>query len=106
MVCWTQHATAYWHTIYNIKENLSYSEAYKIKLKFSKIFSPESKPALQFLPPREGYVPVYIRVGDTPLREVNPDIDAAFHEDETVARRIDEEVKKIQNSIYRIKEIN
>lgn len=34
----------------------------------------------QFLPTREGYVPVYIRLGDTPLNEINPDLAIAFHE--------------------------
>lgn len=34
----------------------------------------------QFLPTREGYVPVYIRMGDTPLNEINPDLAVAFHE--------------------------
>lgn len=26
-----------------------------------------------------GYVPVYIRTGDTPLEEINPDLAEAFH---------------------------
>jgi len=51
---------------------------------FSLIFAviqiSESGPVYQFLPPREGYVPVYIRVGDTPLDEINPDLALAFHE--------------------------
>lgn len=34
----------------------------------------------QFLPTREGYVPVYIRMGDTPLNEINPELAVAFHE--------------------------
>lgn len=34
----------------------------------------------QFLPDREGYVPVYIRLGDTPLNEINEDLAIAFHE--------------------------
>ncbi|XP_075163519.1 uncharacterized protein LOC142236145 [Haematobia irritans] len=37
----------------------------------------------QELPPRAGHVPVYIRVGDTPLSEVNPKLVEAFHEEET-----------------------
>jgi len=41
----------------------------------------ESAPVYQFLPPKEGYVPVYIRLGDTPLDEINPDLASAFHED-------------------------
>jgi len=28
----------------------------------------------------EGYVPVYIRHGDTPLQEINPELAVAFHE--------------------------
>lgn len=34
----------------------------------------------QFLPTRDGYVPVYIRVGETPLNEINPELAEAFHE--------------------------
>ncbi|XP_031624681.1 uncharacterized protein LOC116341643 [Contarinia nasturtii] len=34
----------------------------------------------QHLPNREGYVPVYIRLGDTPLTEINPELAIAFHE--------------------------
>ncbi|KAI8123325.1 hypothetical protein CVS40_6119 [Lucilia cuprina] len=36
----------------------------------------------QELPPKPGYVPVYIREGDTPLSQVNPILVEAFHEDE------------------------
>ncbi|XP_018578743.1 uncharacterized protein LOC108916905 [Anoplophora glabripennis] len=32
----------------------------------------------QFLPALPGYVPVYIRTGDTPLEEINPDLAEAF----------------------------
>lgn len=39
----------------------------------------DSRP-YQFLPSREGYVPVYIRMGDTPLDEINPELAVAFHE--------------------------
>lgn len=38
----------------------------------------DSAPALQELEPRDGYVPVYIRVGDTPLKEINPMLAEAF----------------------------
>ncbi|XP_047985042.1 uncharacterized protein LOC125225387 [Leguminivora glycinivorella] len=39
----------------------------------------EARPKWQFLPPVPGYVPVYIRTGDTPLEEINPDLAEAFH---------------------------
>ncbi|XP_013188656.2 uncharacterized protein LOC106133470 [Amyelois transitella] len=39
----------------------------------------EGRPKWQFLPPVPGYVPVYIRTGDTPLEEINPDLAEAFH---------------------------
>lgn len=42
-------------------------------------FEIESFP-YQFLPMREGYVPVYIRMGDTPLNDINPELAIAFHE--------------------------
>uniref|UniRef100_A0A182S6F2 Uncharacterized protein n=1 Tax=Anopheles maculatus TaxID=74869 RepID=A0A182S6F2_9DIPT len=32
------------------------------------------------LKPREGYVPVYIRLGDQPLADINPELAAAFRE--------------------------
>ncbi|XP_012286590.1 serine/arginine repetitive matrix protein 1 [Orussus abietinus] len=35
---------------------------------------------LQVLPSIPGYVPVYIRHGDQPLEEINPDLAEAFHE--------------------------
>lgn len=35
--------------------------------------------ARQYLPAIPGYIPVYIRAGDTPLEEINPDLAAAFH---------------------------
>ncbi|KAM3967646.1 uncharacterized protein ACR2FA_011201 isoform 2-T2 [Aphomia sociella] len=38
-----------------------------------------ARPKWQFLPPMPGYVPVYIRTGDTPLEEINPDLAEAFH---------------------------
>lgn len=39
----------------------------------------EARPKWQFLPPRDGYIPVYIRPGDTPLEEINPELAEAFH---------------------------
>lgn len=39
----------------------------------------EARPARQMLPPMKGYVPVYIREGDTPLEEINLDLAEAFH---------------------------
>lgn len=59
----------------------------------------ESRPN-QVLPPREGYVPVYIRVGDTPLEHINPSLAQAFHEP-LPARKIvsDYEVSEIINLI-------
>ncbi|XP_013149566.1 PREDICTED: uncharacterized protein LOC106111910 isoform X2 [Papilio polytes] len=39
----------------------------------------EARPRWQFLPPVPGYVPVYIRSGDTPLEEINPELAEAFH---------------------------
>jgi hypothetical protein len=51
-----------------------------ISLIFAVIQISESAPVYQFLPHREGYVPVYIRLGDTPLDEINPDLALAFHE--------------------------
>lgn len=45
---------------------------------------------------REGYVPVYIRLGDTPLNEINPELAIAFHEVGPNARQIksDDSVRK------------
>ncbi|XP_055298674.1 uncharacterized protein LOC129566615 isoform X2 [Sitodiplosis mosellana] len=34
----------------------------------------------QFLPMKEGYVPVYIRLGEQPLNDINPELAVAFHE--------------------------
>ncbi|XP_063616919.1 uncharacterized protein LOC134790084 [Cydia splendana] len=39
----------------------------------------EARPKWQFLPPVPGYVPVYIRTGDTPLEEINLELAEAFH---------------------------
>jgi len=41
------------------------------------------------LPPKEGYVPVYIRLGNTPLNQINAELAAAFHENE-VSPKLDE----------------
>lgn len=43
------------------------------------LFFSEARPKWQFLPPVPGYVPVYIRSGDTPLEEINPELAEAFH---------------------------
>lgn len=48
------------------------------------IFVLDSYP-YQFLPTRDGYVPVYIRLGDTPLNEINEELAVAFHESPSVA---------------------
>ncbi|XP_059617417.1 uncharacterized protein LOC132262236 [Phlebotomus argentipes] len=48
----------------------------------------EAVPAYQVLPPREGFVPVYIRYGETPLDEINPGLADAFHEYGISARKI------------------
>ncbi|KAJ8942392.1 hypothetical protein NQ318_016640 [Aromia moschata] len=40
--------------------------------------APAVASARQFLPAVPGYVPVYIRNGDTPLEEINPDLAEAF----------------------------
>ncbi|XP_075969812.1 uncharacterized protein LOC142972495 [Anticarsia gemmatalis] len=40
----------------------------------------EARPKWQHLPAVPGYVPVYIRTGDTPLEEINLDLAEAFHE--------------------------
>ncbi|CAB3239746.1 unnamed protein product [Arctia plantaginis] len=37
-------------------------------------------PSWQYLRPVPGQVPVYIRIGDTPLEEINPELAEAFHE--------------------------
>ncbi|CAH2240064.1 uncharacterized protein LOC120629361 [Pararge aegeria] len=39
----------------------------------------EARPKWQYLPAVPGYVPVYIRNGDTPLEEINPELAEAFH---------------------------
>lgn len=58
----------------------------------------ESSPvAYQFLPPRDGYVPVYIRLGDTPLDEINPDLAVAFHENGIATRNAIDLEEQMQN---------
>uniref|UniRef100_A0A2M4C3E4 Putative secreted protein n=1 Tax=Anopheles marajoara TaxID=58244 RepID=A0A2M4C3E4_9DIPT len=44
------------------------------------IHAADAAPRYQVLEPREGYVPVYIRVGDQPLADINPELAAAFQE--------------------------
>uniref|UniRef100_A0A2M3ZES4 Putative secreted peptide n=1 Tax=Anopheles braziliensis TaxID=58242 RepID=A0A2M3ZES4_9DIPT len=44
------------------------------------IHAGDAAPRYQVLEPREGYVPVYIRVGDQPLADINPELAAAFQE--------------------------
>lgn len=60
----------------------------------------------QFLPSREGYVPVYIRMGDTPLNEINPELAIAFHEVAVNGRQLksnDEVSHKLCDSLSVIK---
>ncbi|XP_011504441.1 PREDICTED: uncharacterized protein LOC105367433 isoform X2 [Ceratosolen solmsi marchali] len=45
---------------------------------------------LQYLPEIPGYVPVYIRYGDQPLEDINPDLAGAFHETSGIFNRIRE----------------
>lgn len=40
----------------------------------------DAKPMYQVLSAKDGYIPVYIRVGDTPLDDINPALASAFHE--------------------------
>uniref|UniRef100_A0A6B2EKH9 Putative secreted protein n=1 Tax=Phlebotomus kandelakii TaxID=1109342 RepID=A0A6B2EKH9_9DIPT len=54
--------------------------------------SSEAAPAYQVLPPREGYVPVYIRYGETPLYEINPSLAAAFNDYGISGRNIKSEL--------------
>lgn len=42
-------------------------------------FFSEGRPKWQHLQKIDGYIPVYIRIGDTPLEEINPDLAEAFH---------------------------
>ncbi|XP_005187679.2 uncharacterized protein LOC101899932 [Musca domestica] len=49
----------------------------------------------QELPPRKGHVPVYIRVGDQPLSEVNPKLIEAFHEDESPKAALEDKTPEV-----------
>lgn len=40
------------------------------------------------LVPKQGYIPVYIRYGDTPLEDINPLLAEAFGEHDIKARNI------------------
>jgi len=57
----------------------------------------ESAPVYQFLPPRDGYVPVYIRLGDTPLDEINPELALAFHENNIHTRNVNDLEEQMLN---------
>uniref|UniRef100_A0A182WH15 Uncharacterized protein n=1 Tax=Anopheles minimus TaxID=112268 RepID=A0A182WH15_9DIPT len=46
----------------------------------STLLTTDAAPRYQVLKPREGYVPVYIRLGDQPLADINPELAAAFRE--------------------------
>lgn len=46
------------------------------------LYLSDAAPAYQHLEPRQGYVPVYIREGNTPLSEIHPGLAEAFHENE------------------------
>lgn len=50
----------------------------------------DSKPTYQNLQPKAGYVPVYIRFGDEPLENINPNLAEAFGEHLLQARNIKE----------------
>ncbi|CAG9855056.1 unnamed protein product [Phyllotreta striolata] len=74
-------------------------------------------PSMQYLTGGPGYIPVYIRPGETPLEEINPDLAAAFefyaqkHGRITFARSIqdeaddDGEIKTVYPERIRISEI-
>ncbi|CAO1322537.1 unnamed protein product [Diamesa serratosioi] len=51
----------------------------------------DAKPAYQHLQPKAGYVPVYIRMGDEPLENINPNLAEAFGEHLLQARNIKED---------------
>lgn len=53
-------------------------------------FFSESLP-LQHLPPKPGFVPVFIRYGDEPLESINPALAVAFHEGGFEGRNIKED---------------
>lgn len=48
---------------------------------------------LQSLPQKPGYIPVYIRYGDTPLEDINPGLAVAFKEFIGEARNIRDDNK-------------
>lgn len=47
----------------------------------------------QSLSAKDGYVPVYIRVGDTPLDQINPGLANAFNEENILGRNIATDVE-------------
>lgn len=51
------------------------------------IFS-DSKPTYQVLKHKSGFIPVFIRYGDTPLSDINPLLAEAFGEHDIKARNI------------------
>lgn len=51
----------------------------------------------QSLSAKDGYVPVYIRVGDTPLDEINPALANAFNEENILGRNIGTDVEAVRN---------
>lgn len=57
----------------------------------------DAAPAYQHLEPRKGYVPVYIREGDTPLSDIHPGLAEAFHENEQQASKDVAKVEWIEN---------
>lgn len=59
----------------------------KVNFSFFFLLS-ESKPAYQVLQPRQGFIPVFIRYGDTPLSDINPLLAEAFGEHDIKARNI------------------
>ncbi|XP_059618254.1 uncharacterized protein LOC132262834 [Phlebotomus argentipes] len=61
---------------------------YAVALTVLLVQSSDAALVYQVLPPREGYVPVYIRYGETPLDEINPNLADAFHEYGISARKI------------------
>lgn len=50
----------------------------------------------QSLSAKDGYVPVYIRVGDTPLDAINPALANAFHEGNILGRNIATDVEAVR----------
>ncbi|XP_055384786.1 uncharacterized protein LOC129614278 [Condylostylus longicornis] len=63
--------------------------------------NPQSTYALyvgQKLQPKDGYVPVYIRFGDTPLFAINQDLATAFKETEQANNQIQFNTKDIDDS--------